>query len=143
MKDDAQEAASKPMADLSSSGNEKRVLYVEDNPANLRLVERLLKNMHGCEFTATDSPVIGLERLLSFKPDLVLLDINLPGMDGYEVLRKMRAREETKAIPVVAISANAMPRDLAKAKQAGFDGYIVKPIDVKEFYQVVDHYLAD
>lgn len=143
VKDDAQEAASKPMADLSSSGNEKRVLYVEDNPANLRLVERLLKNMHGCEFTATDSPVIGLERLLSFKPDLVLLDINLPGMDGYEVLRKMRAREETKAIPVVAISANAMPRDLAKAKQAGFDGYIVKPIDVKEFYQVVDHYLAD
>ena len=131
-----------PTTALLSSGHAKRVLYVEDNPANLRLVERLLKRLNDCEFVATDSPVTGLEQLHSFRPDLVLLDINLPGMNGFDVLSKIRAAEETRAIPVIAVSANAMPRDIARAKQAGFDGYIVKPIDVKEFYEVVDQYLS-
>jgi len=127
---------------LLNSGHQKRVLYIEDNPANLRLVERLLKRLMDCEFMAANSPVVGLEYVLNFTPDLVLLDINLPEMNGFEVLGKMRASDEARDIPVIAISANAMPRDIARAKQAGFDGYIVKPIDVKEFYQVVDQYLS-
>ncbi|HEC13952.1 MAG TPA: response regulator, partial [Acidiferrobacteraceae bacterium] len=76
------------------------------------------------------------------QPDLILLDINLPGMDGFEVLKRLRQRGSTCKTPVIAISANAMPKDVQAAMDAGFDGYITKPIDVKALLHAVDTNLA-
>ena len=75
-------------------------------------------------------PRLGLELAAEHKPNLILLDINLPGMDGFEVLAQLQSQEDTRNTPVIAISANAMPQDIQKGLDAGFDDYITKPIDV-------------
>jgi CheY-like chemotaxis protein len=77
------------------------------------------------------------------QPDLILLDINLPEMSGYEVLRHLRDMEQTRDIPVVALSANAMANDLQRGEAAGFNGYLTKPINVKEFFAVVAAMLGE
>lgn len=119
--------------------NEKRtVLYVEDNPANLRLVEQVLSSIPQIYMWSAPEPLLGLELACENIPDLILLDINLPGMDGYQVLEKLRNQDSTKDIPVIAISANAMPKDIEKGKKAGFDGYITKPVNVKELIAEVE-----
>ena len=119
--------------------SEKRsVLYIEDNPANLRLVEQILECIPYINMWSAPEPLLGLELAGEHIPDLILLDINLPGIDGYQVLEKLRSQESTKDIPVVAISANAMPRDIEKGKKAGFDGYITKPVNVKELLGEVE-----
>ena len=116
----------------------RSVLYVEDNPANLRLVEQVLSCLPDLRMWSAPEPLLGLELAREHTPDLILLDINLPGMNGYEVLEKLRQQESTKAIPVIAISANAMPKDIEKGKNAGFDGYITKPVNVKELLAAVE-----
>ena len=119
--------------------NEKRtILYVEDNPANLRLVEQVLSSIPQVHMWSAPEPLLGLELASENIPDLILLDINLPGMDGYQVLEKLRNLDSTKDIPVIAISANAMPKDIEKGKKAGFDGYITKPVNVKELIAEVE-----
>lgn len=114
------------------------VLYIEDNPANLRLVAQLLGRRPNIHLWSAHEPFLGLELAAEHKPDLILLDINLPGMDGYEVLRELRKREATVNTPVLAISANAMPKDIEKGMAAGFDEYITKPIDVKQLLNAVE-----
>ncbi len=104
----------------------KKIAVVEDNPDNRLLAEAILGgefdlSMYGDGPTALD----GMGRNL---PDLVLLDISLPGMDGVEVLRRIRADEATKALPVIALTANAMAGDRAKYLALGFDDYVAKPI---------------
>ena len=111
----------------------RTVLYVEDNPANLRLIARIVEQFTDYSLLAAETPEAGLEQAHAHKPDLILLDINLPGMSGYDVFRILRKDEVTRDIPVVAVSANAMPRDVEKARELGFDEYIIKPIDVAEF----------
>ena len=117
---------------------EKSVLYIEDNPANLRLVSQLLGRLDNLKMWSAHEPVLGLELAKEHKPDLVLLDINLPGMDGYEVLKELRASKITSDIPVIAISANAMPIDIEKGMNAGFDDYITKPVDVQQLMDAVN-----
>lgn len=107
------------------------VLYIEDNPANLRLVSQLLARQPNLCMWSAHEPLLGLELAEEHKPDLVLLDINLPGMDGFEVLKQLRKRKSTSATPVIAISANAMPADIERGFEAGFDDYVTKPIDIK------------
>ena len=124
--------------------NEKRtVLYIEDNPANLRLVEQVLSSIPHIYMWSAPEPLLGLELANENIPDLILLDINLPGMDGYQVLDKLRKQDSTKNIPVIAISANAMPKDIEKGKKAGFDGYITKPVNVKELITEVESKLPN
>ena len=119
--------------------DEKRtILYVEDNPANLRLVEQVLSTIPQVHMWSAPEPLLGLELANENIPNLILLDINLPGMDGYQVLEKLRSQDNTKDIPVIAISANAMPKDIEKGKKAGFDGYITKPVNVKELIKEVE-----
>ena len=119
--------------------NEKRsILYIEDNPANLRLVEQILSTLPQIQMWSAPEPLLGLELATENIPSLILLDINLPGMDGYQVLEKLRNLDSTKDIPVIAISANAMPKDIEKGKRAGFDGYITKPVNVKELLEEVE-----
>lgn len=114
------------------------VLYIEDNPANLRLVAQLLGRRPNIHLWSAHEPFLGLELAAEHKPDVILLDINLPGMDGYEVLQELRKREATANTPVLAISANAMPSDIEKGMAAGFDDYITKPIDVKHLLNAVE-----
>jgi CheY-like chemotaxis protein len=105
------------------------VLYVEDNPVNVLLMEAMLGQQTQLQLISADLPEAGLQLAREQRPDLILLDIQLPGMDGYEVLRRLRADEGTRGIPVVAVSANAMPADVARGMAAGFDDYLTKPID--------------
>lgn len=121
----------------------KTVLYIEDNPANLRLVEQILESIPNLHMWSAPEPLLGLELASEHIPNLILLDINLPGMDGYEVLEKLRSQEKTKDIPVIAISANAMPKDIEKAKKAGFNSYITKPVNVRELLTEVESKLLN
>jgi CheY-like chemotaxis protein len=86
--------------------------------------------------------MLGLELAEVHRPDLILLDISLPGMDGYQLLECLQTNPELSTMPVVAISANAMPRDIERGKAAGFHDYITKPIDLNRLLQVVDEVLA-
>ena len=109
------------------------VLYIEDNPTNLRLVQQVLSRWPHIHLLAAHEPNLGLDLLRAHQPDLVLLDINLPEMDGYEVFKRMQSIPECGGIPVVAVSANAMPRDIERGMRAGFNDYITKPIQVASF----------
>ena len=122
--------------------NKSLVLYVEDNPANLRLVTQLLERRENINLMSAHEPYLGIDLAVTKKPDLILLDINLPGKNGFEVLKVLRESKETKKIPVIAISANAMPSDIDKGIEAGFNDYITKPINVKALLDVVDKQLA-
>lgn len=122
--------------------HEYTVLYIEDNPANLRLVTQLLGQLNNIHMWSAHEPMLGLELAAEHKPDLILLDINLPGIDGFEVLKHLRQRGATRNTPVIAISANAMPRDIEKGLEAGFDEYITKPIDVTALLHAVDTTLS-
>lgn len=118
--------------------HEQRVLYIEDNPANLRLVTQLLSQQPNILLYSAEEPLHGLDLAVEHIPDLILLDINLPGIDGYEVLKRLRQQEATQNIPVIAISANAMKKDIERGIAAGFDEYITKPIDVKALLNAVN-----
>jgi len=121
--------------------NKYQVLYVEDNPANMRLVEQLLMTFPSIELIGAETAEDGLEIAKKQKFDLILMDINLPGMDGYEALAELAKMEETKAVPVVAISANALVSDLDKGHKAGFADYITKPINLQNFFETIKKYL--
>ena len=118
------------------------VLYIEDNPSNLKLVAQLLGQRRHIHLLTTHLPELGIELAKTRKPDLVLLDINMPGMNGYELLKALRADGNLKDIPVIALTANAMPRDAERGLKAGFSAYLTKPLNVAEFFGTVDRYLA-
>ncbi len=128
---------------IEQTKNMKTVLYVEDNPANLRLVEQILSCIPNLHMWSAPESLLGLELARENIPDIILLDINLPGMDGYEFFDKLRKDEITKSIPVIAISANAMPKDINKALQQGFDGYITKPVNVNDLLSTVERKLNE
>ncbi|PIR19688.1 MAG: hybrid sensor histidine kinase/response regulator, partial [Elusimicrobia bacterium CG11_big_fil_rev_8_21_14_0_20_64_6] len=135
---EAAEAVRKP----SSLKSRKHILlYVEDNPANMKLVEQIIsRHPDICLLTATDGlSGIGLAR--ERRPEVILMDINLPGISGIQALKMLREDAETAHIPVVAISANAMPLDIEKGLKAGFFRYITKPIRVVEFMKALDEAL--
>lgn len=117
------------------------VLYIEDNPANTRLVTKLLERKPHIKLLTADEPGLGLELGYSHKPDLILLDVNLPGMDGYEVLKHIRADDTLSNTPVIALTANAMVEDVEKGQLAGFDEYLTKPINISDFFMIVERYL--
>lgn len=115
----------------------KTILYVEDNPANLRLVNKILSGTPHKLISAHNGS-LGLELAELHKPDLILLDINLPIMNGFDVIRKIKENQELHHIPVVAISANAMNRDVERGLAAGFDRYLKKPLDIREFMSTIE-----
>jgi PAS domain S-box-containing protein len=119
------------------TGGVRTVLYVEDNPVNAMLVQDMLEGEPGIRLRVATRPEEGLALAAAEPPCLVLLDIQLPGMDGYEVLRRLRAMPGLRHTPVCALSANAMREDLARARAAGFDDYLTKPIDVDTLLAVV------
>jgi CheY-like chemotaxis protein/anti-sigma regulatory factor (Ser/Thr protein kinase) len=118
------------------------VLYIEDNPSNLKLVGQILGRRPGIRLMTAHTAAIGLE-LATHQPfDLILLDINMPEMDGYEVLAKLQQNKHTRHIPVVAITANATDQDIKRGEAAGFTYYLTKPLDVDHFLAAVDRLLS-
>jgi CheY-like chemotaxis protein len=114
------------------------VLYVEDNPANLMLVEDLIARRPDIRLLSARDGNRGVEIARSSQPDVILMDINLPGISGIRALRILAEDPATAHIPVVALSANAMPRDIEKGLEAGFFRYLTKPIKVNEFMDTLD-----
>jgi len=117
---------------------EHTVLYIEDNPANIKLVAQLLGRRKHIHLLTAHTPELGLELAAERLPELILLDINMPGMDGYEVLKILKAEERLKSIPVVAVTANAMSRDIERGMAAGFIDYLTKPLNVIRFFETID-----
>jgi PAS domain S-box-containing protein len=116
----------------------RHLLYVEDNTANMRLVERLVERRSDIRLLGANTGLRGVEIARQSKPDVILMDINLPGLNGFDAMRMLAADPRTASIPVIAISANAMPHDLARGQQAGFFRYLTKPIKVQEFIDTLD-----
>lgn len=117
------------------------VLYVEDNPANLKLVDQIVGQMGGIRLLTAPDAITALGLALDQRPDAILADINLPGLDGYELLVRLREREETRSIPALALSANAMPDDVERGLAAGFRHYLTKPVDVRRFREALEEVL--
>ncbi len=116
----------------------RTLLYVEDNPANLTLVEHLIARRPDLRLLSARDGTSGIELARARLPEIILMDINLPGISGIEALRILREDAATAHIPVIALSANAMPRDIEKGLSAGFFSYLTKPIRVKEFMETLD-----
>jgi PAS domain S-box-containing protein len=116
-----------------AAGSIGTILYIEDNDVNVILVEELVRSVGGLAFASAANGTAGVERALATRPDLVLIDLQLPDFDGYEVLRRLRADARTWAIPCVALSANAMQEDIARGLASGFVDYWTKPIDFATF----------
>ncbi|MBF0265124.1 MAG: response regulator [Gammaproteobacteria bacterium] len=130
------------MTDDKKNSFKYHVLYIEDNPANMRLVKQVVTMRDGVNMLSAENGKEGVEQAAKHKPDLILLDINLPDMNGYDVLKELKANKLTSDIKVLALSANAMPNDIAKGLELGFDEYITKPIDINELLKSVDKALG-
>jgi len=116
----------------------RTLLYVEDNPANLELVEQLVARRTDLRMMSATDGKQGIDIARSFLPEVILMDINLPGLSGIEAMRILRADPSTAHIPIIALSANAMPRDVEKGLEAGFFNYLTKPIKVDRFMSALD-----
>ncbi len=116
--------------------SDKKILLVEDNPVNRRLAEFLLRSQ-GYQVRAATTALEAFETIKAERPDLILMDVQLPGMDGLEATRKLKEEPTTRDIPVVAVTSYAMKGDREKALAAGCAGYITKPIDKDTFVREV------
>jgi len=119
----------------------RTLLYVEDNPANLMLVEQIIEGHPHVRMLSARDANLGIALARAHLPDVILMDINLPGLSGIQALKILRDDPATALIPVLAISANAMPRDIKKGLEAGFFRYLTKPIKVNEFMEALDRAL--
>ncbi len=118
------------------------VLYIEDNPANLKLVQEIVRFRSDLRLVSAPDGHFGLSLARSQKPDVILMDLNLPGLSGFEVLAQLRREPETARIPAIAVSANAMRADIDRALAAGFTYYLTKPIDIGQFNEAIDAVLS-
>jgi signal transduction histidine kinase/AmiR/NasT family two-component response regulator len=125
-------------AQVQADARLRTLLYIEDNPANLMLVEDLIARRPDVRLVSAMDGIRGIEIARASRPDVILMDINLPGISGIQALTMLRADPATAHIPIVALSANAMPRDIAKGLEAGFFRYLTKPIKVNEFMDTLD-----
>ncbi len=139
--DPAQPAAT-AQAQIHPGAPLRTLLYVEDNPANLKLIEQLIARRHDIRLLSARDGILGIRLARADQPDVILMDINLPGISGIEALKILREDPLTAHIPVVALSANAMPRDIEKGLHAGFFRYLTKPIKVNQFMETLEEALA-
>jgi CheY-like chemotaxis protein len=135
---DADETPAPDPAHVQHGAVPHTLLYVEDNLANMQLVEQLIARRPDMRMLSAGDAILGIALARTRRPDVILMDINLPGMSGIEALKILREDPLTVHIPVLAISANAMPHDIRKGIDAGFFRYITKPIDVNEFMDALN-----
>jgi CheY-like chemotaxis protein len=127
---------------VAAGGRLHTLLYVEDNPANLKLIEQVIARRADMRMLQAGDALRGIEIARTERPDVILMDINLPGMSGLEALRVLARESATSRIPIIALSANAMPRDVARGLAAGFYRYLTKPVRIPEFLETLDAALA-
>ncbi len=129
-----------PIASSLQEGDGPRiaVVYVEDNPSNIAFMQELVADLERVELITAPTAEIGIELIRARLPGVVLMDINLPGMSGFEALRRLREWPETRDIPVIALSAAAMTRDRKRAEEAGFFRYLTKPVRVDELLRELE-----
>ncbi len=129
-----------PLCDVE--GPRHVVLYVEDNPSNIAFMRALVADFDRVELVTAHTAEIGIEMARDLRPKIVLMDINLPGMSGFDALRHLRDWPETAHIPIIALSAAAMDRDKRRAEEAGFYRYLTKPVRVDELTRVLESLLG-
>ncbi len=133
---------SSPPDSSTLTGNRKTVLYIEDIPANVDLVKQILSGRSDIELLATPNALDGIKIAETRIPDMILMDIHLPEMDGLTAFKKLQAIDSTRDIPVIALTADAMGSDIKKALEIGFHSYITKPIDIPLFLKALDKILT-
>lgn len=119
------------------------MLYVEDNPPNIALMQELVESVPSLRLVTAADANTGLALAHAHRPDVIVLDINLPGMSGFEILKRLKLDQRTAEIPVMALSAAALPNDVERGKAAGFTHYLTKPIDVQQFLAAVEQLLNE
>jgi hypothetical protein len=146
------DSADLPIEELSASASTREIapltvlrslLYIEDNTVALRLMQKVIAKWPGLELRGAPTAEIGIALAHAEPPDLILMDINLPGMDGYEALAQLKADPVTAHIPVIAVTANAMKGDHERAQAAGFAAYLTKPIDISILHESLSKALAN
>jgi PAS domain S-box-containing protein len=131
-------------AGATAAGREAAtVLAIDDNPANLKLIAQVMGMRQHIHLLSAHTPEFGIELALARRPDLILLDINMPGMDGYQVLKVFQSHAVLRSIPVVAVTANALPCDIERGRAAGFADYLTKPLDIAKLLDRIDRCLAN
>ncbi|UTF60878.1 PAS domain-containing protein [Gilvimarinus sp. DA14] len=119
------------------------ILYIEDNATNIRLMEHFFYRYKNLSLEVAEEPFIGLYRARQTRPAVIILDINLPGLDGYEVLSVLQSDPATRDIPVIGLSANVMSIDVEKGREAGFYEYLTKPLQIEQLVEVLNGLLGD
>lgn len=117
------------------------LLHIEDNAANLMLLERIFETKPDFKMLSAPRAQLGIDLARSHQPDLILMDINMPEMNGYAAMKKLQEYEETRDIPILAVTANAMETDIQKGLEAGFKAYITKPVNIKNLFIEIDRFL--
>jgi CheY-like chemotaxis protein len=123
---------------LPTGARLRTLLYIEDNPAHMTLVEQLIAQRSDIRLLTTVNGILGIELARTSRPDVILMDINLPEISGIDALTILREDPATAHIPIVALSANAMSRDIQFGSEVGFFRYLTKPINVKEFMETLN-----
>lgn len=118
------------------------ILYIEDNPQNMRLVKKYLR-VGGYNMIGAIDGLSGVEMAIKEQPDIILIDINLPDIDGLEVTRRLQANDSTRHIPMIALTANVMHGDRERCVEAGCDDYLAKPVSRQELYNTIEKYLDE
>ena len=126
----------------NEKGLPKKILIVEDNQDSRELVVKILKN-RGYQLIEAVDGEDALEKAIAERPDLILMDISIPKIDGYEVTRMLKSRKEFKYTPIIALTAHAMKGDREKAMESGCEGYIAKPINIHELPEQIKSYLKE
>jgi CheY-like chemotaxis protein len=127
---------------LARSATSHKIVYVEDNPSNIAFMEDLLGDVPSVALLVARSAEKGIELIRAQRPDVVIMDINLPGMSGLEAMRRLRGWPESRDIPVIGLSAAALPADIKRAAEAGFSRYLTKPVKVAELTSVLEELLG-
>jgi len=127
---------------LAAEGGRRLVVYIEDNPSNIALMHAVIDDLPRIEMRAAPTAEIGLELIRTHRPDVVIMDINLPGMSGIEATRKLAEWPGTRSIPVIALSAAVLPKDTARTKESGFYRYLTKPVKLDELVATLEELLV-
>lgn len=127
---------------MTETATQRLVLIVEDNSKNVKLMRDILQ-FHGYRTAEAVSAEDGIAIAFRERPDVILMDVRLPGMDGMAALMLLRADPRTSKIPVIAVTASVMPDERDRFREAGFDGFIAKPIDIRAFPRQIEAYLGD
>jgi CheY-like chemotaxis protein len=117
------------------------IVYIEDNPANVALMHDLVSDLEGAKLLTAPTAEVGIELVRAYTPDVVIVDIHLPGMSGFEATQRLRAWPETRGIPVIALSGAAIIGEKRLVEQAGFYCYVTKPLNVVEFAAMLERLL--